>query len=63
MYRLHIEDHRHGRMWLMGWVEAGGIGHPQFSRFAGQAMRFKRFEDCFLYRKKLAETGYTARIC
>lgn len=28
MYRLHIEDDRHGRMWLMGWVEAGGIGHP-----------------------------------
>ena len=62
MYRLHIEDHRHGRMWLMGWVEAGSIGHPQFSRFAGQAMKFKRFEDCFMYSRKISAMGYTAHM-
>jgi len=49
-------------MWLMGWVEAGGIGHPQFSRFAGQAMKFKRFEDCFMYSRKISAMGYTAHM-
>lgn len=62
MYRLYIDDDRHGKMWLLDWIEACRMDHPQFTCIFDHAMTFERFDACFQCRKKLSEMGYLAHM-
>jgi len=57
MYRLYVVE-RGEKMWLMDWIVAENIDHPQFTSKRDLAMTFERFDACLRYHRKLKTLGY-----
>ena len=59
--RISIEDPS-GPLWLIDWIVAEGLDHPQFSPNILDAMSFDRLRQALPYLKRLKELGYKPHV-
>lgn len=61
MYRIYIQDGTL-RLYMVDWIAADGMEHPQFSTSYEYAMRFRRFNDALEYHRKMKVMKYDVHI-